>query len=194
MKKILKNIMIYFIPIILFVIFIANAQYFIDDIARTPNPVFPVIKFWGSLIVFTAYFQTIFETIFIDIFFLLIHFIKLFLTKNAILKIENFIMKVDKSLGLSKRPSLKALFMLLLALVIMNIIILVTLVENIVVLFSTLFIGLITIIIVFLAIPLTLFFLYLSFKAIYLYLTFQKNEIKIMFKRDLSFFEIFFEH
>ncbi len=193
MKKVSKIIIIYIIPIILFLVFIANAQYFIDDIANTYNPVFPVIKFWGSLIVFTAYFETIFETAFLDILKIFIWFIKLFLTDNAILRIERFLMKVDKSLGLSKWPGIKGTLIIFSIIGIINIISANILFEYPGVLFSTILIGVVTIFILFVGIPLTIFFLFLSFKAIYLFLTFQKNEIKIMFKKNLSFFEILFE-
>ena len=194
LTKILKIIVIYIIPIILFVVFIANAQYFIDDIANTYNPIFPTIKFWGSLIVFTAYFETIFETAFLDILYFFIWFIKLFLTENAILKIERFLMKVDKALGLSKWPGIKGTLIIFSIIAIVNIISANILFEYPGVLFSTIFIGVVTIILLFVGIPLAIFFLYLSFKAIYLFLTFQKNEIKIMFKKNMSFFEILFEH
>ena len=194
LTKILKITVIYIIPIILFVLFIVNAQYFIDDIANTYNPVFPVIKFWGSLIVFTAYFETIFETAFIDILQLLVRFAKLFLTENAILRIERFLNKVDNALGLSKWPGIKGTLIMLTLVVITQITFINFVIENVGVLFTTILIGVVASILLFVGVPLALFFLYLSFKAIYLFLTFQKNKIKTMFKKNLNFFEILFEH
>jgi len=190
MKKVLKNIMIYIVPMILFVIFIANAQYFIDDIDKTYNPIFPVIKFWGSFIVFTAYFQFIF----LDLLGFLISFFKLFLSKNAILKIDKLFMKLNNSTVLSKLVTLKVITISLVIYAVVNIIIAHFLIDHPSVLLPAVFLGVIVFVSIFVGIPLVLLLIYISIKALYLLFFFNITQIKPMIKKELSFFEIFFEH